>query len=117
VTAETAKDFDKTPKIMIGVVNDCHCERSEAIPQPRELRWDRHLTLSQNSPHGGNPGTVKQRVARTLYVRVAKRQEVKLHKTAQHDTLWSFEFQVRNLLRLRRPEAVASGPPRVPLLC
>ena len=71
------------------------------------------MKLCQNSPHGANRGTVEQWVARTLYVRVAKRQEVKLHNTAQHDTLWSFEFQVRDLLRLRRPEAVASGPPRV----
>gem|GEM_PF-7127947 len=69
--------------------------------------------LSQNSIQGGNRGTAKQRVARTLHVRVAKRQEVKLHETAQHDTLWSFEFQVRDLLRLRRLEAVAPGPPRV----
>ena len=42
--------------------------------------------LSQNSPRSQNRGTINQGVARTLYVRVAKRQEVSLQNAAQHPT-------------------------------
>jgi len=59
--------------------------------------------LSENSPHGGNRATMKQRVARTSHVRVVKRQEVDLCNTARQPAFVAFGLPISEPLAPSAP--------------